>query len=167
MKETYGYSLSGLSKYAMNRFLRLFPSYWVLLLITILAIGLVGNSNSKAFHHAMFLPTTYSEWASNLSLIFWSQTPIEIVPRMAPATWALTIELFFYLIIGLVSSSKVSTLTWVSVSVLYTIYFNLTSHIGLGYGTIWLASLPFSLGAMVYHFKNEISKLIEKLSIEI
>ena len=50
MKETYGYSLSGLSKYAMNRFLRLFPSYWVLLLITILAIGLVGNSNSKAFH---------------------------------------------------------------------------------------------------------------------
>ena len=166
MKETYGYSLSGLSKYAMNRFLRLFPSYWVLLLITILAIGLVGNSNSKAFHHAMFLPTTYSEWASNLSLIFWSQTPIEIVPRMAPATWALTIELFFYLIIGLgVSSSKVSTLTWVSVSVLYTIYFNLTSHIGLGYGTIWLASLPFSLGAMVYHFKNEISKLIEKLSI--
>ncbi len=166
MKETYGYSFSGVSKYAINRFLRLFPSYWVLLLITILTIALVGNTNSKAFHQAMFLPTNPSEWASNLSLIFWSQTPIEIIPRIAPATWALTIELFFYLIIGLgVSSSKISTITWASVSILYTIYFNLTSHIGLGYGTIWLASLPFSLGAMAYHFKNEISKLIEKLRL--
>lgn len=166
MKETYGYSFLGVSKYAINRFLRLFPVYWVLLLITILTIALVGNTNSKAFHQAMFLPITPSEWASNLSLIFWSQTPIEVIPRIAPATWALTIELFFYLIIGLgVSSSKISTMTWVSVSILYTIYFNLTSHIGLGYGTIWLASLPFSLGAMAYHFKNEINKLIEKLRL--
>jgi peptidoglycan/LPS O-acetylase OafA/YrhL len=164
MKESYGYSISGFSKYALNRFLRLFPIYWILLFITLLSIIIIGDDNSKSFHQAMFLPKTISEWFGNLSLIFWSEKPIEVIPRIAPATWALTIELFFYLIIGLgISSTKASTILWFGLSLCYTIYFNLTVHIGLGYGTVWLASLPFSLGALAYHFREEIINTIRSL----
>lgn len=164
MKESYGYSISGFSKYALNRFLRLFPIYWILLFITLLSIIIIGDDNSKSFHQAMFLPKTISEWFGNLSLIFWSEKPIEVIPRIAPATWALTIELFFYLIIGLgISSTKASTILWFGLSLCYTIYFNLTVHIGLGYGTVWLASLPFSLGALAYHFREEIINAIRSL----
>ena len=168
MKESYGYSISGFSKYALNRFLRLFPIYWLLLFITLLSIIIIGDDNSRSFHQAMFLPKTISEWFGNLSLIFWSEKPIEVIPRIAPATWALTIELFFYLIIGLgISSTKASTILWFGLSLCYTIYFNLTVHIGLGYGTVWLASLPFSLGALAYHFREEIIKTIRSLRVNV
>ena len=168
MKDSYGYSISGFSKYALNRFLRLFPIYWLLLFITLLSIIIIGDDNSRSFHQAMFLPKTISEWFGNLSLIFWSEKPIEVIPRIAPATWALTIELFFYLIIGLgISSTKASTILWFGLSLCYTIYFNLTVHIGLGYGTVWLASLPFSLGALAYHFREEIIKTIRSLRVNV
>lgn len=168
MKGSYGYSISGFSKYVLNRFLRLFPIYWLLLFITLLSIIIIGDDNSRSFHQAMFLPKTISEWFGNLSLIFWSEKPIEVIPRIAPATWALTIELFFYLIIGLgISSTKASTILWFGLSLCYTIYFNLTVHIGLGYGTVWLASLPFSLGALAYHFKEEIIKTIRSLKVNV
>ena len=168
MKDSYGYSISGFSKYALNRFLRLFPIYWLLLFITLLSIIIIGDDNSRSFHQAMFIPKTISEWFGNLSLIFWSEKPIEVIPRIAPATWALTIELFFYLIIGLgISSTKASTILWFGLSLCYTIYFNLTVHIGLGYGTVWLASLPFSLGALAYHFREEIIKTIRSLRVNV
>lgn len=43
MTKNYGYSVKGLRAFAMNRFLRLYPVYWALLLITTVAIMFIGS----------------------------------------------------------------------------------------------------------------------------
>ena len=162
MHESYGYSVSGIKKYALNRVLRLFPVYWALLITTLLIILWVGEEKSANFHAAMAIPDTTREWLSNIFLMFIAERPIEVTPRLAPATWALTIELFFYFLIGLgISRTKTVTIIWLLVSLLYTIYFNVTHHLGIGYGTVMSASLPFALGACAYHFKDAIFRFVE------
>ena len=168
MHQSYGYSKSGLKKYLINRGLRLFPVYWALLIVTISIVILVGKENAATFHSAMTIPNTISEWLSNIFLMFIGEYPIDVTPRLAPATWALSIELFFYLLIGLgISKTRKLSLLWLSISVLYAIYFNFTEHLGLGYGSLLSASLPFAMGACTYHYKEAIYEMITSSKLQI
>ena len=166
MQSSYGYSITGFIKYAQNRFLRLFPIYWVLGAISLLTIALVGDVSSRNFHYAMTIPSSIGEWLSNVTLVFWSLQPIDVTPRLAPATWALTIELFFYLLIGLgLSRTKLITTIWLLTSIVYMIYYNLNHQLGLAYGSIFSASLPFSIGAFCYHYRFAIFALLDKTQV--
>lgn len=92
--------------------------------------------------------------------------PFRESPRLTPPAWALTVEIFFYVLIGIgISKNKSITLTWLIISVLY--------HIGtfifqLGwehrYFTIFAASLPFSTGALIFHYRHKGIKYINQLT---
>jgi peptidoglycan/LPS O-acetylase OafA/YrhL len=167
MQETYGYSLKGFKSYAINRFLRLFPVYWALLFIIVIVILIVGESFSLAFHPKMIIPNEPSSWMANLFMVYPSFEPSLYPVRLAPATWALTIELFFYLTIGLgLSKSKQLTTMWFLLSLSWVLWTNFSnSEWGIGYGDIIVASLPFSLGALVYHYKSLLNSIISKVGI--
>ena len=156
MHKTYGYSVVGFKKYALNRFLRLYPLYWALMLLTLLCFALTGIEFINSFHTKMDYPGTWSEALANIFMVYPYEYPVEYDPRLAPATWALTIELFFYLIIGLgASKSKTSTVVWFLLSLGYLAYANIVKdELGLRYGNLFSASLPFSMGALIYHYRD-------------
>jgi peptidoglycan/LPS O-acetylase OafA/YrhL len=167
MHKSYGYSQKGMKNYCINRFLRLYPTYWFLVSIIILIILLVGSEFAITSHSKMQIPKNFGEWLSNWTMIFPYFNPIEYSPRIAPPTWALTIELFFYVLVGLgISKNKTISLAWFACSLLYIVVSNIyTGTFGTGYGNILSASLPFSIGAVIYYYQKELSLLLKKATI--
>lgn len=156
IQNTYGYSLQGFYRFWSNRSLRLLPSYWFSIFITILLILFIGEEYVGAFNASMYLPETPSSWLANIFIAFLSISPSEITPRLSGPTWAITVELFFYLLIstGISKNFKI-TILWFSISLLYHI---ISLIYGWGYTaryfTVPAASLPFAAGALIYHLKD-------------
>src|SRR6266496_1806977 len=121
LHQNYGYSAKGRSKYAVNRFLRIYPLYWTVALVSFVIVVIVGESFAQEYFRGLFLPSNGRAILQNLFIIFGRNS----VPRLSPPAWALTVELFFYACIGLgLSKTKTRTWAWFIASVLYTIIVN-------------------------------------------
>ncbi len=94
MLNRYGYTISGRFKFAVNRFLRLYPCYWVAAVISLLLLC-VDAEKVTEYKEVMFFPSTIYHWLRNFLLYF----SFDSTPRLGPATWALTVELFYYFLI--------------------------------------------------------------------
>ena len=159
MHEDYGYTVFGVKKYALNRVLRIYPVYWAAMFISVLLIFYCGAC-SRVYCNAMYLPKDAFAWIRNLFLIL---NPMR-KPRFIPPAWSLSVELFFYICIGLgLSRSRKLAVAWFAPSVMYHLIINI---LGMGYDYkyyfIPAASLPFSAGAVIYFFKKEI-KTVEAM----
>lgn len=157
MQNNYGYDRAGLAKYAFNRVLRIYPIYWVSCLMSLMLILYFGQSVTSAFHHAISMPDDIAAILRNLFLYF----PERESPRLTPPSWALTVEIFYYICIGLgISRSRRLTGYWFIASVVYTIYVN-SAALGWNYKyfSIAAASLPFSTGALIFHYRSEFKRL--------
>ena len=157
MQENYGYSGKGRRSFAFNRFLRLYPSYWVVLLGSVLTVLIVGSEFAKSYNKLISIPASAGEWLSAVSMIYLGWFPDRVSPNLAPTTWAITIELFFYLCIALgLSKTKKRVIIWLTASMLYVAYCQLAQlpwpH---KYYPIPAASLPFAIGAFIYFRKKE------------
>jgi peptidoglycan/LPS O-acetylase OafA/YrhL len=161
MQNNYGYSALGFYKYALNRFLRIYPIYWVSIVFSAILVWYFGQQFARGFHPAIFLPTNISDLARNVFLYL---HPVE-APRLTPPAWALTVELFYYVVIGVgASRNKLLTLIWFAASVAYHF---VTLILGFGwehrYYTIPAASLPFSTGALIFHYRPQLSQFVDRL----
>jgi len=151
LHKDYGYSMGGVGRYALNRVLRIFPMYWLALLLSVGLIALLGETGARAYHAEMGLVLSDADFARNLLLVLSSSTPT----RWVPPAWALTVELFFYALIGLGLSRWVwLTLAWLACSVLYTAYLLIgDASFSYRYFPLAAASLPFATGAAVFHLR--------------
>lgn len=157
MQENYGYSLKGAWKYGLNRFLRIYPIYWFSIVFMAVIILFVGEGFSTAYNERAYLPGNMGEVVRNICLFF----PLREAPRLTPPSWALTVELFYYICIGLgLSRNGKIAIGWFVAGVLYHAAVN---YYGLEweyrYFYIPAASLPFSTGALIYHYKDRIKRL--------
>ncbi len=165
MHESYGYTKNGFRTFWLNRGLRLYPSYWFILVITIIMIITFPSVTSR--HSAIFMPDSIANWLSNLSMIYPEVLPHRYNPRVVPTSWALTNELCFYLLISLgISKTFKRTIVWVILSILYYIltylYYDIPTY---RYGAIFASSLPFALGAMLYWINKKIELKNVSLSL--
>jgi len=170
LHKDYGYSVSGFSRFWMNRVLRLYPSYLLLLAISVVVLLWIPEQFVTNFKKVLALPQNPGEWLQNLTMVYAAWVPNSVEPRMSPATWAITIELFFYLLISLgISRTKESTLIWFAVSSVYVVFAFIYKHTHLVmYDLVTAGTLPFCAGAMLYHFRDELAQLLkgrEKMTI--
>lgn len=172
---TYGYSTRGFVHYLGNRALRLYPDYWFAALIALALIAIFGASTVQHHHQAMTVPATSAGWVQNVSMIFPAIVPRDIMPRLVPLAWALTVEIVHYVLIGMgISRTKRSTWLWLIASVGYTLAAGSIHHPRddlneiipiYQYSAIPAASLPFSFGALVWHYRSEIQGLMSQFRI--
>lgn len=152
MQERYGYTPRGRAAFALNRALRLYPQYWAAAGLSLLLIFLLGESATRSMNAALYLPETPNEILANVAMVFPAWHPIDYGPRLVPPTWALTVELTFYALIGAgISRTPRRVAVWLALSVLYVGW---TFAAGLGWESRYFplpaASLPFALGSALY-----------------
>lgn len=156
MQQSYGFTRNGVMAFAANRLLRLYPSYFLILALTTLLVLWVGHTAASDVNSAIALPRSAGEFFSNLTMIYPGFYPNEYPVRLSPPTWALTNELIFYALIALgVSRSCRISMVWFFCSAGYFVFsFASGMEHSSRYYTVFAASLPFSLGAVMYHFKS-------------
>ena len=154
MQKNYGYTLTGAGRFAKARALRLYPSWLAILVLAAIIIAVVGPESSD-FRSPMFLPQNPIDWIQNATLVFADIFPNRVEPRLSPATWALTIELFYYALICFgISRNRTITWIWFAFGVAY--HFWATGE-DYTYFNIFSGSLPFSIGALIFHYRERLS----------
>jgi peptidoglycan/LPS O-acetylase OafA/YrhL len=152
MNESYGHTWSGRYSFTINRLLRLYPQYWAAAILSIALIFGFGPDVTSQFHESMYFPSSLRSILCNLLMMFPSWNPSDIEPRLVPPTWALTVEMTFYLLIcfGLSQTFR-RVKIWFCLSVCYFVG---TYIAGLSWENRYFpaaaGSLPFSIGAAVY-----------------
>jgi peptidoglycan/LPS O-acetylase OafA/YrhL len=152
LNENYGFTFDGIKRFLINRALRIYPVYLVCLGLMIVLL-LVAPWLPPQIAYSIVLPSSLGDWISNV-LIFgmngWDKV------RMIPPAWVLNIELFFYIAIAFsLGKSRLIACIWFCVSILYAVYgYVLDLSLTMRYNTILAGSLPVSIGAIVYHFRD-------------
>src|SRR5438105_2580714 len=85
LQVNYGYSWSGVLKYAANRFLRIFPLYWVATLISITLVIALGSAYTSQYSESIFLPKNIISALQNFFIVLRHTSE----PRLIPSAWAL------------------------------------------------------------------------------
>jgi peptidoglycan/LPS O-acetylase OafA/YrhL len=167
MHTTYGYTPGGFVRYAANRALRLYPNYWFAIMISLGVILLVGAPVATKHFAAFTTPQTSAEWLQNLTMIFPYLVPSDARSILAPPTWALTVEICYYILIGLgVSQSKRSTVIWFALSIAYLVIvrqFHADNR--YSYAAIPAGSLPFSVGALTWHYRADLQRVRARMKL--
>lgn len=138
----------GRLRYFANRFLRIFPAYWFVAVLTLAGLAALPGHFGN-IHGAIRIPQTAYEWLQNVSLFDLIYAPLRVIP---PA-WSLSVELVFYILIGTgISRGARGALVWWIASAAYTAYLVASgATFGDRYTPPAAASLFFSTGAVVYH----------------
>ncbi len=162
MQETYHYNPNGIRLFWKNRFLRLYPTYWIILILSLLVLLFL---DARVLNPSMFFPSSIKEWFSNISMIFFDIVPHRVKPRVVPTSWALTNELIFYFLISLgISKTLKRTLFWLFLSILYYVATYLVYDIAtFRYSAIPASSLPFAIGAILFWINQEHKSTRESL----
>lgn len=158
MNQRYGFTLTGLRFYLINRFLRIYPPYWVACGVSVLLLAFLNTESVHIVWSVWRWPESLMAWVSNLSLV--GLLPFYVNPLVPPA-WTLWVEVFYYVAIALVlGRNRAIAVTWFFASVAYHVYLGYANEgvtaWAARYFTIEAASLPFSLGALIYHFRQPI-----------
>ena len=153
MQRNYGYTVRGIVGYGLNRFLRIYPMYWVACLVAIAVLASLDPAATTGINKSFSMPGAPAEWFRNLGLVL----NIATSPVLISPAWALTVELFFYACIGLgLSRFRFSTLLWFLLSAAYTAFMVITdASWGQRYYSVGAASLPFATGALIYHWREK------------
>lgn len=167
MQKSYGYSAGGMRNFAMNRALRLLPSYWGALVITVACIAMIGPEAVRAYNPHMGIPEDPGTLLQNLFMVYLSPFPQDIAPRLSPATWAISIEVFYYALIAL-GLSRSRRVTWVWFAAALTWHAGVVA-MGLDkqywYFNVASGALPFSIGALIYHYRERLAAPVERFAL--
>jgi peptidoglycan/LPS O-acetylase OafA/YrhL len=173
----------------INRLLRLYPTYWIVLVMTILATLLFGNElflknilnadwsvGSKLLMIISNLFIVGSDWMMFLypgenGLQFTSnflQAPIKLYSyHMLPQAWTLPLEMMFYAIAPLIIKNKKMLLTIVAVSLIcrYVVSTFIGTNDPWNYRFFPSELIFFTIGALSYYSYTTISRFKYSFSI--
>ena len=160
LNQDYGFTAIGLARFAVNRWLRLFPIYYAVIGLTALYIAFIGPLNQ--LNQAITLPSTASAIFANFSIV--TLTGFDFAPdmqRLSPTTWSLAIEIFCYALLAVYfarSRERLLFMLTIGVAVaavrLFIDFdqpqFGFQNH----YGVLQAGLIPFALGGLAYFYRD-------------
>lgn len=162
LNESYSFRLK---PFALNRFLRLYPTYYVSALIA-LALLFLFRADFESFQRSWGPAPTLASWLGNIFMVPWAflgDRAVDVNPlsysqvmyfRLVPSTWSVATELVCYFLLWLFFARKARyAVVGIGLFGAYHIaaFFLLSgSH---RYYPWMAAMLPFSIGALLYFVK--------------
>lgn len=168
LNRIYGFDLKGIKTYLLNRILRIYPTYWIVFL-TGFAFLIISPSVSGTINKAITFPNSLGSWFYNILLFDFKSLITGNLPdvRVIPPAWALGIEIFFYFAIPFWGKNKNRAFLWFIASGILTLFLLVTRQsIDTRYYSVFAASLPFSIGSLMYYYLAKI-KISHKTAIKI
>lgn len=157
LNETYRFRFFS---FWLNRFLRLYPTYFLVLLFSVFAFLVFPGESS--FHQAWEAKYRFSDALGN-ALIF----PFEFYDasfRIVPPAWSVAVELVnYFLLWAIIARNKQMP----SVTLLLSLSYHV-AMLAMGkpwqalYFPFYAALLPFSLGASIYFYRSWLAILTDK-----
>ncbi|MFC2950305.1 acyltransferase family protein [Marinicaulis aureus] len=148
--KTYSTS-DGLKRFAVNRILRLWPTYLVIIFFSaaVIAIDPAGASRVNA---ALSWPQSVGGWAAQFFIVGLTLFPMDIYPhRFAPPAFSLAIELFHYALIAVViRGDAMRTYVWLGVGILIAAYIVIAGLYGAAYYSYFGPTIAFAAGAALH-----------------
>ncbi|MEJ1968876.1 MAG: acyltransferase [Rhizomicrobium sp.] len=136
-----------------NRFLRIYPTYWACLAVGFAVVVLVPGS--VAIHPSLVMPSTAADWIANLGVFGLTQ---QTMSRMLPAAWSLHTELWFYIVIGLVTAIRPrASLAMLAVSLAFSAYCAFWWGPVDFYGTPLGNADAFFIGSVVFQHRAQLA----------
>lgn len=101
LNESYDFSRAGLKRFAWNRFLRIYPAYYTVILLAV--VWIIADGDLTPLHRSLQWPQSAGSWLVTLTLIGQAGfSEAHIFPtRLIPNAWSLAVELACYLILAL------------------------------------------------------------------
>jgi peptidoglycan/LPS O-acetylase OafA/YrhL len=163
LTETYQRSLHGFTAFWVNRTLRLYPGYLIVisLVVIVAAMGLVTSP----------IPSHPAAWIKNIAIFGLSGfTDEQLEPeRLFRNSWSLAIEVSCYLVLSAYfafSQKRLATLLVIGIAVaIATIVANSSSYDWQQdffdrYTTIQAGFIPFALGGLAYYHRHALAEFL-------
>jgi peptidoglycan/LPS O-acetylase OafA/YrhL len=153
---TYGFSGHGITLFLFNRALRIYPPYYASLLIAALCLCFLPAQVELVMPHFRS-PADLKEWFQLVMLFYIIPGPFA-QSTLQPLAWALTVELFFYALIGLgLTKTFKRTLVMLCLGIGYALLMiAYKSHFYPRYCYIPAALFPFMIGSAVYYVNERL-----------
>jgi peptidoglycan/LPS O-acetylase OafA/YrhL len=160
LNQDYGFTAGGLVRFAINRWLRLFPIYYAVIVVTALYIAFVGPLTQ--LDQALTLPSTATAIFANLAIV--TLTGFNLaheMQRLSPTTWSLAIEIFCYFLLAVYFAQSCTRLLFmliVGIGVAAVQIFIDFDQPDYGfqdhYGVLQAGLIPFALGGLAYFYRG-------------
>lgn len=164
----YHQGLDGFRRFVLNRFLRIYPTYWAVLLLSI-AIVLIFPSLAAKFHPNYVLPENLFEWLPQIAIFGLLTLQVEAEKILVLPAWSLNIELIYYLLISVLAgrSREATRFCWGGSMILALLAMSLGwNEIDKVYFSFWGPSLAFASGALLYHEAPVFERLMRRLRLQ-
>jgi peptidoglycan/LPS O-acetylase OafA/YrhL len=158
LQHKYGFTPQGLRAYAYNRFLRIFPAFWVATAVGALVILWLERRgmNPRLLNAAFGLPRNREEWAFLVTLL-------PVFPRTnapIPVANALSVEVGFYLLMPLLAAHRSSAWFALIFGVLINTNFGFDVSTFVDRYSLFLPAAPaFAAGSLVCHYRPRLGRL--------
>lgn len=145
--KTYSTS-DGLQRFAVNRFLRLWPTYLVIIFFSAAVIS-IDPAGAGRINAALSWPQSFGGWAAQFFIVGLTMIPMDIYPhRFAPPAFSLAIELFHYALIAVViRGNAMRTCLWLIIGFVIAAYITIAGLYGAAYYSYFGPTVAFAVGA--------------------
>jgi peptidoglycan/LPS O-acetylase OafA/YrhL len=174
LNERYGFSTRGMAAFLLNRVLRLWPAYFGILGLTLIALWFLPLQN---FFPLIRFPTTPVEIVGNIAVL--GQVTFDFVqwiPLAKPVvtSWSLSIEVFCYLLLA-VYFARTPARLWAFAAIGALAIALSTWHCAVSadpspygpycfqnrYGVLQAGFIPFAMGGLFHFHRRSISGRIK------
>jgi peptidoglycan/LPS O-acetylase OafA/YrhL len=153
LRHKYGFDRAGLRDYAFNRFLRIFPAYWLTCVLgAILLLTLpTGAIHPSQLNPQFAMPDSKLGWLNNLTLM-----PFFGIGgnKLVPVSSALSIEIGAYLLLPLLACSRPAAWLGLVLSFWLNAQYGLFDQFAVRYSSFLTSFMAFAVGSLACHYKG-------------
>lgn len=153
----YGFDGKGLRAYAFNRFMRIFPLYWLAAAVGLATLWYAGRNgiDLQQINGEFYWPQSTEQWVHVVTLFVGAERgglPV-------PVSNALAIEVGYYVLMPLMARSR--STAWfafvIAVALNLKLGINMDSFADR-YSTFLPCMLPFAVGSLACHYRDALSR---------
>lgn len=172
IRETYGTTAAGIRRYAINRALRIYPSYLLVFFTFAVVFLFFSRSQLQLVDSNISTPGSLISWFQNATLL---GLDFSVRDRTVPPSWTLFVEIFYYALIPiLLLATPRLLLVWLALAIAYHAYVisgASASDASIAwearYGNVAAGALGFAIGACARVYLPEFLKSKAAFSISL
>lgn len=156
LQRKYGNTPNGLKDFAINRFLRIFPAYWIACVLGAIAVLVLPRYGIDvvALNPQFSWPKGWQTWLSNVVLI-----PLPVQGLFVPVSGALAVEVGAYVLMPLMAFSRPAAWLGLILSLLLNCMHGFApGSFPVRYSSFLTAFWAFAFGALLVHYRPRLTR---------